>query len=45
MNLKFGDTPKFKEEDLNNKLNTNANLNTIAKNDSEYKIKKVKMII
>ncbi len=43
MNLKFNDTPKFNEEDLN-KVNTNANLNTNTKNDTDHKIKKVNII-
>jgi hypothetical protein len=49
--MKFNNTPKFIEDDINNNnnkennnthtnLNTNTNINT--KHDSEYKIKKVK---
>lgn len=40
MNLKFSDTPKFNDDELN-KVNTNADLNTNAKNDTDHKIKKV----
>jgi hypothetical protein len=40
MNLKFGDTPKFNEDDMN-KVNTYANSNTNQKNDTDHKIKKV----
>jgi len=40
LNLKFGDTPKFNEDDMN-KVNTYANSNTNQKNDTDHKIKKV----
>lgn len=51
ISMKFNNTPKFIEDDINNNnnkennnthtnLNTNTNINT--KHDSEYKIKKVK---